>query len=432
MFSGYFESEFWASVVLRLVRFEPSVLHAVLAVSTLHESFELAGTYDLNHQPNQQLRRTALLQYGEAIRETRQLIASNTLHTSDVALVSCLLFVYLEIMQDNHYAALDHLGKGLKILATKPKFEFDQALGQLFSRILLQSVFLGAPHFNPRLLPKTLSPPCLLFARIEDARNSLEALFGSAYPFLSLGLQNDMPKEMTLDPVEQYQKLSRDLAAWQNTFQDFIKTCKRHFTVREETGIELLQLHCTCLNIMMIMALRSLNADAIVVPEFVKVLSIVKRLVHISETHLEPYSFQTGVIGPIFYTLSQCPITEIRKEALALLQGPNIPYREGIWGVVMTRRLADRVVMIGGEELRASPVREGIGSENKGTFLKGKDMRGSRFPAWALEKVKWGQQEGLKVCEGTEDCNRKAWKLVISAKRSDIRTEGEGEEIVTW
>jgi hypothetical protein len=393
-FSGYFESDFWDSVVLRLSHFEPSVRYAAMALSTIHESFELAANSDPIHHQNKHRRRLALLQYNESIRQTHQLLAKNGSRSSDVALVSCVLFVCQELMQYNYNGAINHIRMGLRIFTPKASTKINEDLGQFFSRILVQTMFLGIPQFNPWFLPKIFSPTSISFTRLADAWVSLGMQFIAAYPFFTQVLRRDILAEVPTCPIlledlrqNQFQKLSADAEGWHKAFHVFVNQQQGQYTPKESTGIELLHLHYICLKIMLTMAAKPHDSNT-VLPEFVEVISIVKRLLHSSTSHFRSYSFDLGIIGPLFYTATQCPSSNIRWEALALLKHPRVPHREGIWGLTMTTRIAQRLVEVG-EELMSE-----IEQERKRKFnvrLRSKSLAEHdhvRFSWWALQKVK--------------------------------------------
>jgi hypothetical protein len=114
--SGYFESEFWDRLVLQISHTEPTVRHALLALSSLCETYE---SENINQDPtnNQDKFRIqfALQQYNKAVRLLADYLPTSQARL-EVILTSCLVFILLEFMRNDFDAGLKHLKGGLKIL----------------------------------------------------------------------------------------------------------------------------------------------------------------------------------------------------------------------------------------------------------------------------------------------------------------------------
>lgn len=81
----------------------PAVLHAVIAISALHEHLT---------KPSNATQRVFLQQYNKSIRPIHSLESDNK---TQVTLACCIIFVCLENSQGNHERALEHLGNGLRV-----------------------------------------------------------------------------------------------------------------------------------------------------------------------------------------------------------------------------------------------------------------------------------------------------------------------------
>jgi hypothetical protein len=390
--SGYFESDFWDSVALRISYFEPSVRHAVLAMSSLYEGFEQAGDFDPGHNGNTRQRQLALLQYNRSIRHTRQMLAKNDHRSPEIALISCVLFVCHELMQYNYYGAIGHVVMGLRIFTPDTSSKINKSLGQLFSRIVMQSMFLGKPHFNALLIPKIVSRVSVPFAGLSDVRDSLEMQFIYVYPLLHAMHKNtsseadaaEGPKSV-IDPT-QWRTISANIEEWHEGFQTFVKQHQRqeNLSPKESTGIEILKLHYICLTIMLSIAAKPQEPTA-VLPDFVSVISIVKSFLHSPNSYLPNYSFDLGIIGPLFYTAAKCPLSTIRWEAVDLLRHRRTPYREGIWGGTMTARMAQRIVELE-EEISQETIAKRPRSLHNGVSWSASSEE-LKFPSWKLARM---------------------------------------------
>jgi hypothetical protein len=112
--------------------------------------------------------------------------------------ISCLLFVCLELIQDNYTFSINHLIGGLRMLqyCQNPANSTPLLLGlssaheylkQFFGRIVVQTMFTGDTHFDLGGIPKLykIEAPAR-FSTVTEARDALESLFFAVYPFLHL------------------------------------------------------------------------------------------------------------------------------------------------------------------------------------------------------------------------------------------------------
>lgn len=88
---GFFDSSFWDRFVLQASQHEPAILHAAVALGSVHEKFE-AGT--LATFSSSQF---ALEQYVKSIRRIYQPIRNSGKLGRDVALMACVLFICIEV-----------------------------------------------------------------------------------------------------------------------------------------------------------------------------------------------------------------------------------------------------------------------------------------------------------------------------------------------
>lgn len=89
-FQRAFKDRFWGEIVLQLAHTEPSIIHAVSALSFLHESFVTSQARDGPART-----RRALRWYNEAIRDLVQPGSRNL--PLEIQAVSCLIFFNIEV-----------------------------------------------------------------------------------------------------------------------------------------------------------------------------------------------------------------------------------------------------------------------------------------------------------------------------------------------
>jgi hypothetical protein len=207
---GRFQSDLWECLVLQIGHQEPSILHAVISIGSTHrrlfEASQLAG----NEQDQVQCRQFSLRQYVKSIGFLRSRIENlEDPKSNEVALVTCILFICLELMQGQRLAALSHLGTGLRMLSSssqqiqtegkviRPKYDSQVLRYQLtgvFTRLDLESTMFGVktPHFL--LLPtgsksrENLIVPSS-FTSLAMARHYLDILANGVFRFRGALLQ---------------------------------------------------------------------------------------------------------------------------------------------------------------------------------------------------------------------------------------------------
>jgi hypothetical protein len=228
---------------------EPSVWHAVVALSTLHEGFTVGGDLHPRNAENQMHQLLGLQQYSKAVVRTHQLLESRAPEAVDVALVSCVLFICHELIQYNHHhMAIKHYIKGLGVLAAVSESEINKPISQLFCCITIQSMFLGDAHTSPGLLripPRSAERP---FTSTTNARGSLDEQFLLSYPFMYAAPYGLQPPEKRADL---YQKFSSELVGWDRRLQIFRDKHCLLLTPKDGTAVEFLRVHSQCLSIML-------------------------------------------------------------------------------------------------------------------------------------------------------------------------------------
>jgi hypothetical protein len=195
--SGYFESEFWDRLVLQISHTEPTVRHALLALSSLCETYE---SENINQDPtNDQDKfriQFALQQYNKAVRLLADYLPTSQARL-EVILTSCLVFILLEFMRNDFDAGLKHLKGGLKILdhvrqpateALKSQY-IDASLIHWFGRLKIQATVHGSPTSDfisegPFGHEEIRDAVPTSFSNIEQARNCLHTLLGTAFRFV--------------------------------------------------------------------------------------------------------------------------------------------------------------------------------------------------------------------------------------------------------
>ncbi|KFY13982.1 hypothetical protein V492_02932 [Pseudogymnoascus sp. VKM F-4246] len=112
---GVFDSPFWSSLVFQASARDPAVLHALIALGAVDlgkATRELAFAQERVRG----YERVALVQYNMAIECLGVHFRRRDGEGRRVALITCMLFICIELMRERFKTANAHLGNGLKLL----------------------------------------------------------------------------------------------------------------------------------------------------------------------------------------------------------------------------------------------------------------------------------------------------------------------------
>ena len=94
---GFFSSDIWERLVLQTTFHEPALRHAVFALGSLHERFEMGDMSVFASNLDTVQGGLALLQYTQAINHVIKRSAQTDSRSLDVCLVACILFACFEV-----------------------------------------------------------------------------------------------------------------------------------------------------------------------------------------------------------------------------------------------------------------------------------------------------------------------------------------------
>jgi hypothetical protein len=241
----------------------------------------------------------------------------------------------------------------------------------------------------------------------------LDGLFLAVYPCLHL-----TAGEPNHNNGKIYQHtLSTQLQAWYHLFREFVAENQHRFTPKDSTGV-ILEIHHICLTIIVDTSLDTpLYFQSTPASSFLPIISLVETLLNqptkstsISSqaplARLPYYSFDLGVIGPLFYTAVKCWNSTIRAKVISLLRHPEIPHREGMWSAAMTAVVAQRII-----DVQEEVIRSASSGEPHGLDPDTESGDGSAQP----EKLK-----------------RKVWFDFVRLKKDAKQLKIRREEVVTW
>lgn len=197
----------WEQLMLQISQSEPSVLSAAIAVGSIHRNFESDRWPTLTPSDVELQKTIAQRQYIKAMRLLRDRLSDQgDPQRAEIALISCFLFICLELIQSDIMVAVHHLRSGLKILREKSRGGLgegitmsvvrmadnaesvvDHFLG-IFGRLDYQSTMFGeslpqllvVPSSNKTKDPLWVPPS---FAGLQEARHYMDTLVSAAFAF---------------------------------------------------------------------------------------------------------------------------------------------------------------------------------------------------------------------------------------------------------
>ena len=94
---GFFGSDIWERLVLQTTFQEPALRHAVFALGSLHERFEIGDMTVFASNLDTVQGGLALRQYTQAINHVIKRSTSKDSRSLDVCLIACILFACFEV-----------------------------------------------------------------------------------------------------------------------------------------------------------------------------------------------------------------------------------------------------------------------------------------------------------------------------------------------
>ncbi|KAK0623315.1 hypothetical protein B0T14DRAFT_425525 [Immersiella caudata] len=377
--SGDFDAAFWRVIVLQICQSEPAVRHAVLAVSSLHESMMAPASYGDAEDRHS----FALSQYNRAIAclldQMRDVDARPL-----VPLLTCVLFVCIELMQNKDRESLLHLDQGRQILsqlgrkpaARSPEVEIiKQHLVPMYTRFSLTSWLIGG---DPAAIPtplKMLADVPMLFDAISDVRYTLYDLMDECLRFVkkthAAKFEEASQEDMRGFEKEQDYLLGK-IAKFNVAFSLYQSSHPRD---APPGAIALAQIHVHTTYIWTSTALSTgegefdshVSTFSSIIPLAASFMDAVAgsastatgkspTLTTTTTTTMTAattdarrfsnlFTFEMHVIAPLYYVATKCRHPLIRRAALDLLRR-NPARRENLWRANVMAAIADQTIRL--------------------------------------------------------------------------------------
>ena len=368
--AGNFESKFWTGLVLQRCHSDPPIRHAVIALGAFNESFKFGDIKLLEAGAiADQKQRFALLQNIKAIRYlTGYLSHGSHRQSSEIILMSCLLFICFEAMQGNYQAAFAHLNSGLKILSdwmerneqnplahpeSSANWEFIRSeLVPLFRAVDIQAIRIlptsfiqwemasGLTKFDFKPQTSIPDPISSLNEAKHHLQNQTRAILiyhQNAAQYYSPEMRNndDTLRSRSMNAiVEEKRERVLQLEQWSQLFNNFAQAAGQTMNTNDLRASISLKLHHVANKLILETAQfeTELNYDRYM-DQFELMNSLAESLLKsYGDSRLENgrvFSFDTAIIPPLLCVACKCRDPSLRRKAHALLVSSF--KREGSW-----------------------------------------------------------------------------------------------------
>jgi hypothetical protein len=372
-----FRSSFWSKLLMQASFSEPAVLHAVLALSSIHKrkTVDTDGQRQITASPDRQ-EQFALRNYVKSINALSHLqphCSVNDIGSFRVALITCVVFVCMELLRGHFQTAQVHLRNGISILrelqsrlrsnrgTTHPghgQGSIDHWIAEAFSRLHFQLELFqyGYEHSDPCLQSFWYEDPNPVFLSLADAWKELERQFSAIFHLTRQARQHftsACTHEETLELLEHQQNIHVQLSQWLVTWDAF-KQSQGHLSVDKKKAYQVVHAYHTMATIMCYTSI-SINDETIFDTQTKQFIDLVAQLVELHDSrttkvlpgHLMDMAHSVsdlGWIAPLYFVATRCRVHRVRLQAIRLLESTS--HREGIWDAKIMAHVARKVMNV--------------------------------------------------------------------------------------
>ncbi|KAH6665522.1 hypothetical protein B0J14DRAFT_453604, partial [Halenospora varia] len=349
---GTFEPDFWSQTILQLSHRYAAIGQSLVTLTSLSELHEKADARAGPVSTGKINDINILVLYTKAIAAVATYI-SQTDQDPRISLISCLMFVWIEIFRGDLASAFRHLTSGVRILENssglKPRINAathyqkqDELLAFLtrsFSRLKVQAAIHGSvsaklPFFcnDSKHIVSNLN----LFSSIFESRGSLDTLIQEIFGRMR-ELRDDTSFKKTSAADAMALELREDylyrLDEWYSANQALIGRVPQ-LVEDEAPSFQFLQLYYRLMNLVLeSLAWHSEMDSDKYSAEFAEIVKISTALLDMSQPQPEgsphPLCVDMGIIPPLFFLVLKCRVLKLREQAIALLK--RGPEQEGLW-----------------------------------------------------------------------------------------------------
>jgi hypothetical protein len=371
--SGLFHSEFWTYYLPQLCQTVPVVRHAAAAVAARHE-------YHLHSHtgPKENSDTFALQQYNKAIRHLIEYFSKQD-QRIDITLITCFLFVGLEMLCGNPMQALNHMHGGVQILYQHGRLngwascfpeDIENELLHLALRLNLQLSFFGRrlTIFEWDSIDRLSGTKA--WSEVSQARYSLDILMNKGLQLSrDIGLERPLP---SFAMIQRQNTILSELHYWEVKFDRLMRVPKKKITSLDpRIPLSLRITH----HVSSLLVRTCLNRDEFGYDEhngsFEEVVCNAEKWVHFdrklrreaanADGYSDEFTLEAGIVPMLYWTATKCRNSVVRRRAIEVLQ--YCPVTEGLWTAGYLSMVAAKVIDIEERNVNHLPLDERVPSD---------------------------------------------------------------------
>jgi hypothetical protein len=351
-FGEPFDTTFWRDLILQIGTQEPAIRHCIFAIGSITKHVQENGPMNATNECRCSHCQFALTAYNKAIANLTNTALPGD--SADVALLACVMFICMEMMQGSTERVLNLVEQGYRLMhqsnayrTTNPasRSSLTTSLYTIFVRLRILSQLFGRPI--PQL--QVAEPhPIHSISTLEELRNHLYKIMGNFHPFLvsaSVARWNDFSNSDTVELYSEQIKHLSDLKNWYSLFNQYSLTSSMSKSSEQGSATAILEVNYIVINAWLSTSLSVSRT------KFEKHYDDFSRVVDLAAATLEstllkkiatPFSFDAGFMPPLFFIATKCRDRNLRRRAVALIQltGP----REAAWDRAEVLAVARRVI----------------------------------------------------------------------------------------
>ncbi|KIW00832.1 uncharacterized protein PV09_07592 [Verruconis gallopava] len=365
--TGAFLSEFWTSFLLQVCYSEPPVWHGVLALTSAHkkELLQLPGVAPVDEL-------FTLKAYSKAIRCLEPHFHDQTVSSRRVTLITCILFVCLELIQKHYAAAVSHLSSGLKLIE---QFEHDldgdgfravvndytsQLIYEAFLKLSLQVALLGYRNFDPGFIlnRRIASETRPKFLSIEEAKELLDKLLFRALEIGNVSRKEHLSQQAQAALLCEKKALQTEINSWWEAFNVYVVDKISSLPPKSKAGVIILRMYYA-MAIIITEACQYPHLETVydaLTPQFFAIMEYATKMWTIvagwhAQLGINQFPgdergsiIDIGWIPAVYYTAIKCRVRRLRLYAIQLLEATL--HTEGIWDATVAASVAREVMRI--------------------------------------------------------------------------------------
>jgi len=345
-------SKFWTTLVVQASQTHASVLHSLVALSSLHEWIELT-----KRTPWRNVAFTR--HYTKAIIEINH---SRGLLPLEIILISCILFAHCDFLTGASAAGLEHLKSGYRIieehrrLHTRVVAVISELMEPIMEGFMTKSKTIP-PKQGPGTPARLSDETTLEMPEMPETFNSL----AHAHQYLQKVVYHVILLE--LDPPDASSTVTADvrryLAEWSTAFDRWKALLDVDDPVLKDWHLLLQAHHRMARIILNSMPPENDKGHRRAAADFRIMFAQLRTFLRGGYAHKDPHnktdillSVHLGFIAPLFFIATQCWVHDIRRNALDALRELNVI--EGHWNSCVAYVVAKKVIEIeeqSGDEL---------------------------------------------------------------------------------